>query len=87
MVNLLDTPVEYLKGVGPLRAEILRKETGIRTFGELLLYYPFRYVDRSKFYTVAEVNTDTAWLQLKENHRNANVRDRSGPAFGNELSR
>ena len=65
MVNLLDTPVEYLKGVGPLRAEILRKETGIRTFGELLLYYPFRYVDRSKFYTVAEVNTDTAWLQLK----------------------
>lgn len=63
--HILDTPVEYLKGIGPARAEMLRKEIGVRTFGDLLLYYPFRYVDRSKFYTVGEINSDAAWVQLK----------------------
>lgn len=63
--HILDTPIEYLKGVGPARAEMLRKEADIRTFGDLLHYYPFRYVDRSKFYTVSEINSDSAWLQLK----------------------
>lgn len=65
MTQLLDTPIEYLKGVGPSRAEMLRKELDVRTFGDLLLYYPFRYVDRSKFYTVREINSDAAWVQLK----------------------
>lgn len=63
--HILDTPIEYLKGVGPARAEMLRKEADIRTFGDLLHYYPFRYVDRSKFYSVSEINSDSAWLQLK----------------------
>lgn len=48
-----------------MRAEMLRKETEVRTFGDLLHYYPFRYVDRSKFYTVSEIDSDSAWLQLK----------------------
>ena len=64
-MHILDTPVEYLKGVGPMRAEMLRKETEVSTFGDLLHYYPFRYVDRSKFYTVSDIDSDTAWLQLK----------------------
>jgi ATP-dependent DNA helicase RecG len=63
--HILDTPIEYLKGIGPSRAEMLRKETGVSTFGEMLYYYPFRYVDRSKFYTVSEIDSDAAWLQLK----------------------
>lgn len=63
--NILDTPIEYLKGIGPTRAEMLRKELDVSTFGEFLHYYPFRYVDRSKFYTVREINSDAAWLQLK----------------------
>jgi ATP-dependent DNA helicase RecG len=63
--HILDTPVEYLKGVGPARAEILRKEVNISTFGDLLLYYPFRYVDRSRFFTIAEIDSDAAWIQLK----------------------
>jgi len=62
---ILDTPIEYLKGVGPARAEMLRKEIEVRTFGDLLLYYPFRYVDRSKFYTVREIDSEAAWVQLK----------------------
>jgi len=63
--HILDTPIEYLKGVGPARAEMLRKELDVRTFGDMLLYYPFRYVDRSRFYTVSEINSDVAWVQLK----------------------
>lgn len=65
MPHILDTPIEYLKGVGPARAEMLRKEIEVRTFGDLLLYYPFRYVDRSKFYTVREIDSEAAWVQLK----------------------
>jgi len=63
--HILDTPIEYLKGIGPSRAEMLRKELDIHTFGDMLLYYPFRYVDRSKFYSVAEINSESAWIQLK----------------------
>lgn len=63
--HILDTPIEYLKGIGPSRAELLRKEIEVGTFGEMLHYYPFRYVDRSKFYTIIEIDSDTAWLQMK----------------------
>ncbi len=63
--HILDTPIEYLKGIGPVRADMLRKEIDVSTFGDLLHYYPFRYVDRSKFYTVREIDSDAAWVQLK----------------------
>jgi ATP-dependent DNA helicase RecG len=60
-----DTPIEYLKGVGPQRAELLRKELGISTFGDFLRHYPFRYIDKSKFHRVAELNEDLPYVQLK----------------------
>ncbi|NTW31759.1 MAG: ATP-dependent DNA helicase RecG [Bacteroidetes bacterium] len=63
--NILNTSIEYLKGVGPLRAEILKKEIQVYTFSDLLYYYPFRYVDKSKFYKVSELNSDLAYVQLK----------------------
>jgi ATP-dependent DNA helicase RecG len=62
--NILDTPVEYLKGVGPQRAELLRKELDIATYGDLLQHYPFRYYDRTKVTKVAEVNDSTEYVQL-----------------------
>ncbi|MGI8892252.1 MAG: ATP-dependent DNA helicase RecG [Bacteroidia bacterium] len=65
MNDYLDTPVEFLKGVGPVRAGHLREELDIKTFGDLLTHYPFRYVDRSRFYTVSEANADLAYIQLK----------------------
>ena len=61
----LDTPIEFLKGVGPKRAELLRKEIDIQTFGDLLGYYPFRYIDRSRIYKISEIEPDLAYVQLK----------------------
>jgi len=64
-VNPLQTKIEFLKGVGPKRAELLQKELRIFTFGDLLFHFPFRYVDRSKFHTVSESNQDQAFMQFK----------------------
>ena len=63
--QFLSTPIEYLKGVGPVRGEILRKELQIHTFGELLSYFPFRYVDRSRFYKIAEIREELTFIQVK----------------------
>ncbi len=63
--NVLDTPIEYLKGVGPTRAEVLKKEMNIFTFYHLLHHFPFRYVDRSKFYKISEINSDATYVQIK----------------------
>jgi len=63
--DFLNTPIEYLKGVGPKRAELLKTELGIYTFANLLVYFPFRYVDRSKFFSVNEVKADIPLIQVK----------------------
>ncbi len=63
--NLLETPIEYLKGVGPTRADTLKKELEIFSFGDLLMHVPFRYVDRTKIYKVREVNPLSQYVQLK----------------------
>ncbi|MCR4619594.1 MAG: ATP-dependent DNA helicase RecG [Paludibacteraceae bacterium] len=57
--------ITYLKGVGPARAKVLEREANIRTVGDLLQYYPYRYVDRSHIYTCAEINDETQYVQLK----------------------
>lgn len=61
----LETPIEFLKGVGPQRAELLKKELGVFNFNDLLCTYPFRYIDRSKFYKVSELNADLPYVQLR----------------------
>lgn len=61
----LDTSIEFLKGVGPQRAEILNKELSIFSFRELLHHFPYRYVDRSKYHKVKEVISDQHMVQLK----------------------
>lgn len=63
--QFLDTKVEFLKGVGPKKAELFARELNIRTFADLITYYPFRYVDRSRFYTVNEINVDASYVQLR----------------------
>ncbi len=53
--SILDTPIEYLKGVGPHRGDILKKELQIFTFKDLLNFYPNRYLDRTKYYKINEL--------------------------------
>jgi ATP-dependent DNA helicase RecG len=62
---MLDTPIEYLKGIGPQRAEVLKKELGIFLYSDLLTYYPFRYVDRTKFYKINEIDAEMPLVQLR----------------------
>ena len=63
--DILDKEITYLQGVGPKRAELLSKEIGISTYRDLLHYYPFKYVDRSKYYKVSEIDSELPVIQLK----------------------
>lgn len=65
MSQFFDTPIEYLKGVGPQRAELLKKELGIFTYSDLVQHYPFRYVDRTRFFKVREANPEMPYIQLR----------------------
>lgn len=60
-----ESEITYIKGIGPYKAELIYKELGIRTLYELIEYYPFRYIDKSKIYTIAEISQSTTFLQLK----------------------
>ncbi|MDX2360795.1 MAG: ATP-dependent DNA helicase RecG [Crocinitomicaceae bacterium] len=65
MNNFLITPIEFLKGVGPQKAELLKKEIGVYSFKDLLEYYPFRYVDRSQFHKVKDLLEVHGHVQIK----------------------
>ena len=65
MSQLLDSDIKFLPGVGPRRADLLNKELGISTFRDMLYTFPFRYIDRSRFYSVREVDSSSAWIQLR----------------------
>jgi len=65
MQSVFGTNITYLKGVGPRKAELLAKEFDIRTYGDLLYHFPFRYVDKSRIYKIREINTDSSWYLLK----------------------
>ena len=62
---MLDTSIEYLKGVGPVKAELLKKELAIFTYGQLLNYFPFRYIDRTKFHRISDVNAESDYVQIR----------------------
>ncbi len=62
--NFLQTPIEYLKGVGPNRADLLKKELGIFTFQDLLHLFPHRYLDRTQYYKISELQKTNAEVQI-----------------------
>ena len=63
--DIFETDITFLKGVGPKKAKLLTEELNIRTFNDLLNYFPFRYVDKSKIFKVKDVTSDQVWFQLK----------------------
>lgn len=63
--EILNTEIKFLPGVGPKKAEILNSELGIYTFWDLLNYFPYKHIDRSKFYKISEITDGVASLQLK----------------------
>jgi len=65
MNSILDQDIMYLSGVGPKRKEILSKELGINSYNDLLEYYPYKYVDRSRIYTINELTSDMPFVQIK----------------------
>lgn len=65
MQDFLDTNITYLPGVGPKRAELLNKELNINTYRDLLYYFPYKYIDRTRFYKIAELDPDLPYVQVK----------------------
>ena len=64
-MHILSTPIEYLKGVGPIRSELLRKELNIFTYEDLLLHFPFRYVDKSNIHLISQINDSFPNVQFR----------------------
>lgn len=73
MRTFAETPIEFLKGVGPKRGELLRNELGIYTFQDLLYHLPFRYVDRSKVYPISQVQDVNAFIQVRGRITDLNI--------------
>lgn len=65
MSDILKQDIMYVTGVGPTKKQILNKELGIMTFGDMLEYYPYKYVDRSKVYTISSLTQDMSFVQIK----------------------
>ena len=74
--NALDTDIQFLPGVGPKRAALLKKELSVETVGQLLRLYPFRYIDKSSFIRIADLRPDMAYVQVKATVLRAEVIDR-----------
>ena len=62
--NFFQTPIDYLKGVGPNRADLLRKELGIHTYQDLMNLFPNRYLDRTKYYKINELQRNSSEVQI-----------------------
>ena len=65
MLSILEQDVMFLPGVGPRKKEILSRELNIRTWRDLLEYYPYKYVDRSRLYTLHELSADMPFVQIR----------------------
>ena len=71
--DILNSPIEYLKGVGPQRAELLKKELNIFTFNDLLTHFPNRHVDRTKVNSIREIDPSTDYIQVAGSLHNIDI--------------
>lgn len=81
----MEMGIQYLHGVGPKRAQLLEKELGIRTVGDLVRFYPFRYVDRSGFQSIASLRPDLSYVQIRARVTKAIVYSKTGDPFPGEI--
>lgn len=65
MSGFLDQEIKFLPGVGPQRAELLYKELKLKTFKDFIYYFPFKYIDRTKFYSISEIHAQMPYIQVK----------------------
>lgn len=65
MQEFLETNITYLPGVGPKRADLLNSELNIYTYRDLLYYFPYKYIDRTRFYRISELEPDLPYVQIK----------------------
>ena len=61
---MINSSLEYLKGVGPIRATLLNEELGLKTINDLIYFFPFRYVDRTKFHKINEIDNTNLDIQI-----------------------
>ena len=64
-MEVLDYPITYLANVGPARAKLLKEGMGISTYGDLLLQFPTKHIDRSRFYYSHELTSDMPYVQMR----------------------
>jgi ATP-dependent DNA helicase RecG len=78
-MDVLQTPIEYLKGVGPSRANLLKQELNLHTFQDLLHFFPHRYIDRSTFYKIKDLPKNSSEVQMKgQIHKIEVIRQKRG---------
>ncbi len=65
MIELNSSDIQFVPGIGPKRAELLHTELQVKTIEDLLYYFPYKYIDRSRFYAIAELQSDVGYVQLK----------------------
>ncbi len=65
MPGFLEKDIKFLPGVGPRRAELLDKELNIKTFSDLIYYFPYKYIDRTRFYKISEINAQMPYIQVR----------------------
>lgn len=82
MADPLQNDIKFLSGVGPKRAELLARELGIRTFGDLLYHFPYKYIDRSRFYKIREIHSELPYIQVRGRIVSVDV---AGPGYRKRL--
>ena len=82
----IDTEIQFLPGVGPKRAQLLDKELGIKTIGDLIRFYPFRYIDKSSFVRICDARADMAYIQIKATVRRIDLYGNSSASMAQDQS-
>jgi len=80
MPSMLDSEIKFLPGVGPKRAVLLEKELNIKSFLDMLTLFPFRYIDRTKIYSISEIEASMSYIQLRGKITRINLIGEKGPA-------